>query len=265
MNSVSTTTLIIATYNWPEALYCCLSTVAKQKVLPTEVIIADDGSDYQTREVIIAFQKSLPVSVVHVWQEDQGFRKSQILNKAVEQSLSEYIIQIDGDVLLHPSFIKDHISAAEKNAFVRGTRARLSPEKTQYILRTNDINLKFYSKGVYNRFNALHLPALAFAGQRKEMNSRSVRGSNLAYWKKDFEHVNGYNNELSGWGHEDEELATRFINGNIIKKIVKLRAIQYHLDHLELPRSNEPEHRQIIQQMKEAKIIKCANGYENVH
>lgn len=264
MDSAPATSLIIATYNWAEALHCSLLSVIRQKTLPTEVVIADDGSNDRTKEVIRKMQDIFPVPIIHVWHEDRGFRKSQILNKAVGQCSGSYVIQVDGDVLLHASFVQDHLAAAEQGAFIRGTRARLTPAKTDELLRRAGTNVSFFSKGVYNRFNALRLPILQSLGQRREMNCRSVRGSNLAYWKDDFLRVNGYNNDLSGWGHEDEELAARFINNNIIKKIVKLGAVQYHLHHDELPRSNELFHRQIIQHTLLTKVKKCLNGYENL-
>lgn len=265
MNPVLSTSLIIATYNWAEALRCCLLSVARQKILPTEVIIADDGSDDRTRAVINEFQKEFPVPIIHVWHEDEGFRKTKILNKAIMQSVGKYLIQVDGDVLLHPFFIKDHIAAAEPDTFVRGSRARITEVRTAEVLESRDVSLGFYSQGVYHRLNALRLPVFRSLGQRKEMASRSVRGSNLAFWKADFLKINGYNNELNGWGHEDEELAARFINNNIIKKIVKMSAVQYHLHHEELPRLNESHHSQIIKNTLVTKAKICLNGYENLY
>ncbi|MCF0055939.1 glycosyltransferase family 2 protein [Dyadobacter sp. CY356] len=265
MISVPATSLIIATYNWAEALHCCLLSVARQKILPTEVIIADDGSDVRTQVVISKAQENFPVPIIHVWHEDQGFRKTMILNKAIARSSGDYLIQIDGDVLLHPSFIKDHLAAAEAGTFVRGSRARLTASQTATMLKNRRTAVGFYSTGVYNRLNAVRLPVLRSLGQRKEMASRNVRGSNLAFWKEDFLRVNGYNNALCGWGHEDEELAARFINNNIIKKIVKLSAVQFHFHHQDLSRSNEGYHSQIIQNTLATKAKICLNGYENLY
>lgn len=262
MSTASATSLVIATYNWPEALRQNLLSVARQTVMPAEVIVADDGSDNRTAAVIAEMKTRIPVPLVHVWQEDVGFRKSLILNKSIGQSVGKYVIQVDGDVLLHRCFVADHIAAAESGAFVRGTRARLTPSRTNALLGEPTANLHWYSAGVYNRFNALRLPVFQSVGSRKEMSSQSVRGSNLAFWKSDFLDVNGYNNALSGWGHEDEELAARLINKGIVKKIVKLSAIQYHLHHNELPRNNESYHRTIIQNTLQSNLTQCLDGYE---
>lgn len=253
--------LIISTYNWPEALELCLKSIQLQKVLPAEVIIADDGSGESTRRLIEQYQQKFPVALRHVWHEDQGFRKTIILNKAIQTARGNYIVQIDGDVLLEPHFIGDHCDSAEPSTFVRGTRALLSPEKTSLVLRSKSPNVSLWSSGIHNRNNALRIAWLKGMGSRKEMSSRSVRGSNLAFWKADFIKVNGYNNELLGWGHEDEELAARFINNGIIKKIVKLCAIQYHLYHAEQSRENEPWQNNMVQRTVKEKIMRCKNGY----
>lgn len=265
MELVPITSLIIATYNWAEALHCCLLSVSRQKLMPAEIIIADDGSDSRTLEVIALMQKIIRVPIVHVWHEDLGFRKTQILNKAIHRSIGQYLIQIDGDVLLDTFFVKDHLAAAETGTFIRGSRARLTAKKTAVLLKNPDTNIRFYSKGVYHRINAVRLPFLQELGRRKEMKSHNVRGSNMSFWKNDFIRINGYNNDLSGWGHEDQELATRFINNSIEKKIVKLSAVQFHLHHADLPQPNESYHSQVIEDTVLKNIKLCRNGYEIVH
>ncbi len=255
------TSLIVATYNWPGALNRCLQSVAKQKVLPDEVVIADDGSGEETRLLIERVKLDFPVPIIHVWQEDRGFRKSEVLNKAARACSGQYVIQIDGDVILHRHFVSDHHQAAEENTFIRGSRARLTSPKTEEVLNNPEKHLHFLSRGLLNKLNAIHLPQLRFLAHRKKMCSRSVRGSNLAFWKKDFVLANGYNNELQGWGHEDEELAARFINNSIIKKIVKLSAIQFHLHHRELEKDKETFHNDILREVILNKIKTCPNGF----
>ena len=56
--------LIITTYNWPESLILVLMSVENQIIVPEEVVIADDGSTVETKEVIAKFQKEDRKSVV---------------------------------------------------------------------------------------------------------------------------------------------------------------------------------------------------------
>ena len=71
--------LIISTYNWPEALEIVLISAKRQTILPKEILIADDGSKNETSILIEKFKKKLSVPIIHVWHEDKGFRKSEIL------------------------------------------------------------------------------------------------------------------------------------------------------------------------------------------
>lgn len=255
-------TLIVSTYNWPEALHLCLLSIKEQTLLPSEVIIADDGSASETRQIIDEIKKKFPVPILHLWHEDLGFRKTIILNKAVKQSSNSYIVQIDGDVILEKHFLADHVTLREPHVFVRGTRAHIEKARIPEIFRSSQIHFNFLSKGIINRFNGIRLPLFSFLLEKKSYNSTSVRGSNLAYWKSDFIQVNGYNNDLTGWGHEDEELAARFVNNNIQKKVIKLKAVQFHLSHGQLSRNNEPRHAEEVKTTVQLKLKYCINGYE---
>jgi glycosyltransferase involved in cell wall biosynthesis len=266
-NPVQEISLLISTYNWPAALELLLLSSVRQSQLPAEILIADDGSGEETRELIRSYLPLFSIPVKHIWQADNGFRKTIILNKAIKASSGEYIIQVDGDVILDTDFIRDHWRVAEQKAFVRGTRAHLTPAMTIQAIESKRINYQFYSRGVKHRNNAARAAIFSKMGLgiSRKMSSHSVRGSNLAFWKKDFILVNGYNNDLCGWGHEDEELAARFINNGIIKKKVKLAAIQYHLYHYPVASAKEePQHRQLINRVIEEKITKCDNGFDQV-
>ncbi|HXH99710.1 MAG TPA: glycosyltransferase family 2 protein [Sphingobacteriaceae bacterium] len=262
MNNI-TSTLIISTYNWPAALDICLYSVQNQAVLPGEIIIADDGSGDETKSVIEKHQDLFKIPIKHIWHEDKGFRKSVILNKALIKSTNQYIIQIDGDVILDKNFVSDHLANAEHNTFIRGTRAMLSEHKTKKVIIERNITLSPFESGVGNWNNALRIPVLQWLGTRKEKSSRSVRGSNLSYWKDDFIRVNGYNNDLIGWGHEDEELAARFINNGNVKKIIKLSAVQYHLYHQGSSKNNEIDHALEVNRVINEGIKICKNGYSS--
>ena len=104
--------LVISTYNWEEALNLVLKSAKEQSHQATEIIIADDGSNYKTKDIIKSFSKDL--NLTHVWHKDNGFNKSEILNKAIIKVKNKYIIQIDGDIILHKDFIKDHVKSAKK-------------------------------------------------------------------------------------------------------------------------------------------------------
>lgn len=256
--------LLISTYNWPEALDLCLKSVMRQAVFPKEILIADDGSGAQTRQLIERYQEMGRVNIKHIWHQDQGFRLAEIRNKAIAQAQTNYIIQIDGDIILDKHFVQDHLVVAEKNCFVRGTRGHIEESSVRELLETQRIHLTAFSKGIKHRFNTLRIPALSWLLTKKERKGGNVKGCNLAYWKDDFIRVNGYNNELQGWGHEDEEFTTRMANAGILRKKVKLRCVQFHIFHPLASRAQENQHEQAITALSRSGRSTCSNGFAEV-
>jgi len=138
-------TLIITTYNWPESLLLVFKSIQCQTILPDEVIIADDGSTIETKELINNFKKDSNFNIIHSWQEDVGFRASRSRNKAIYNSSGDYIVLIDGDSILHPQFIKDHIDRSEPGYFTQGSRVLLSERGTKKTLDKKNIIFSFNS------------------------------------------------------------------------------------------------------------------------
>ena len=109
--------LIVTTYNWPAALDVTLASVALQTRMPSEVIVADDGSGPETENVVRGWTVRMPCPVHHVWQEDTGFRLARSRNRAIAHATGEYIVLIDGDMVLHPKFVTDRLAGRPEQSF----------------------------------------------------------------------------------------------------------------------------------------------------
>jgi len=262
MHPLPTTSLIIATYNWPAALELSLLSVIKQAILPDEVVIADDGSKDETRQLIEYFKNKMPVPVKHIWQPDEGFRLGMIRNKAMAAASGDYLIQVDGDLVLHPLFIKDHRRAARPGHFIGGSRVLLSEALSGEVLQKKQLRFRLFQKGFRNRANALHIPAIARMAEffKKEKGLFNLRGCNMSFWKKDILAVNGYNEMISGWGREDTEIVIRLYNKGLKRVYFKLQGIEYHLYHKEFERNSLPQNDAVVQLAVEKKLSWCENG-----
>lgn len=257
--ALGTCSLLVSTYNWPEALELVLTSIVQQTIIPTEVVIADDGSKPQTAEVINAFKNKL--NIKHVWHEDKGFRKTLIMNNAIKEVSHDYIIQIDGDMLLHPNFVEDHLHFAKENFFIKGSRAMLPSNFTQQVLRKKELNFSLMRSVVKSKINATRLPKLAFLFFGSKTRTNNLRGCNFAFWKKDFIAVNGYNNNLTGWGHEDIELAARLVNNGVYRRQLKMAATCFHLYHHLNERNNESQNLSVYYDTIREKTKTIPNGY----
>lgn len=194
--------LMISTYNWKEALSLCLYSAFAQTVKPCEILIADDGSRDDTKQLIDKMRTKTDIPIVHVWHEDKGFRLSAIRNRSIERAKGDYIIQIDGDILLDKHFIADHLELAEKGYFVCGSRVLLGRMATARLLRGVETHPALFKQDLSFLLNAFrsHTLRLYLANRYAKNSMLRIRGCNMAFWKEDLLRVNGYNESLEMWG-----------------------------------------------------------------
>ena len=129
--------LIVSTYNWPEALNLCLKSIMIQTRMPDEVIIADDGSKDETKTLIEHMQKDFPCKLKHAWIPDEGFRLALSRNNAIRTYCTgDYVIFIDQDIILDKKFVEDHERLATEGCFVIGGRTKLSSLLSKKLLKS---------------------------------------------------------------------------------------------------------------------------------
>lgn len=260
--------LVISTYNNPRSLRLCLDAVTRQQVMPTSICFADDGSRADTKAVIDGF--AVPgVTVRHVWHEDTGFRKCEILNKAVATSMAEYLIFIDGDLVIHPGFLKRHLDMAQPGQFQCGSAIRLSKAMTDRILSREQIVLDgkgrpegWVPRGLSEWLKAMPLPAGIMGWlDRVSPVKCSWAGGNASTFRAHILAVNGFDTRMA-YGGEDKEFGARLTNAGIKGRHLRYTAPAYHLEHsrgymdAEMKRRN----REIIEATRATGKVRTENG-----
>jgi len=254
--------LITPTYNWPEALELLLISIKNQSLLPNEVIIADDGSKEDTTRLIKKMQQDFPVPLYHIWHEDIKNRKPAIMNKAIASAKYEYIVEIDGDIIMHKDFVKDHLAMAEKEVFLYGSRVNIQENHLEKLFKNKQIAFSFFSKGIKKRGRTLRIPFLANRFKKEDKRSSKLRGCNMSFWREDFIKVNGFNEALTGWGIDDSEMIQRLINIGIKGKRLKFRGIVYHIYHYEQDKSHIHLNEKIENETTNNKITYIEKGVD---
>jgi len=256
------TSLIITTYNWKEALKLTLESVVKQTILPDEVIIADDGSLDDTKDMIEELKKSSDFPIIHSWQEDKGFRAAKSRNLAIAKSKYNYLIFVDGDIILHRKFIEDHILFAKKGLFLQGSRVLLNSASSEKIINEKAfIRPNIFSRKFKNKINYFYSPFVAkFFFNTKTNSHNGIRSCNFSIYKEDLIRVNGFNEDFIGWGREDSEFVERLYNSGVQRRNLKFRAVQYHLFHKEGKTSNKND--SILENAIKKKLTWCENGID---
>ncbi|APC97391.1 glycosyltransferase family 2 protein [Francisella frigiditurris] len=260
-NKNITISLVITTYNSPQYLKKVLESVLYQTLPPMEIIIADDGSTDDTKKVIEEFAKQTKIPVIHSWQEDKGFRAAKSRNEAFIKATGEYLIYIDGDIILSKNFIKDHKILSERNTVLYGRRVFLTKKLTDLILFSKKrIKINLFTNGIKNRLKVIRSIFLAKKISKSVRNSRGFQTCNFSFFRNDFININGFNEDFEGWGLEDTELCERFLNSNIKLKKVRFSIINYHLWHKENSRDALQRNKNILNNTIKNKTKRCCNG-----
>lgn len=264
--SLHSCALVITTYNWPTALNLVLQSVADQHVIPNQILIADDGSGEDTLQLVEKWKKKLP-QIIHCWQEDIGFRAARSRNNAIARSVADYIIIIDGDMVLEPHFIYDHLKFSKQGSFVQGRRAILRPEPTEKLLKQScwKWNFQQLKDDVRASHKLKRFPFLTKLLGYKQNNAVHVRSCNMAFWRKDLIAVNGFDSNFVGWGREDSDIGWRLINSGLSKRHLRYSGVALHLYHKEVSRESLPENEiRRKRAMTDKSYVYCENGLEQI-
>lgn len=262
--------VIVTTYNRPDALRAVLAGLFAQTDRGFEVLVADDGSRDDTRQLVEALAAGAPIPVRHVWQEDRGFRAAAARNRAAAAATGEYLIFLDGDCIPRPDWIAQHRRLAERGWMVAGNRILLAERFTQHVLECGE-PVHGYSLGqwrIAQRAGQINrtLPLRSLAlGPLRKLGARRwqrVRTCNLGVWAADFGAVNGFDEQFEGWGFEDSDLAVRLLNHGVRRKEGAFATGVLHLWHREHDRRFEASNRALLAQRIASGQTRASRGLD---
>jgi len=253
-----TLSMIISTYQRPLALAKVLAGVAQQTRPADEVLIADDGSDNATREVLQNWGPGLKSQLKHVWQSHEGFRKAIVLNKAVNLAKGDYLVFLDGDCVPERHFLADHEELIERGFWVQGRRCFVKePFVDQFEAGVTVIWRWLLSGRISGGFKAFRFPR---AVVRRDQCQKGIIGCNMGLWREDLLAINGFDESYIGWGREDSDLGSRLYHLGRSRKLIYGRAIVYHLNHPPLPRDRFEENDARLAETLRSRKIRCEHG-----
>jgi glycosyltransferase involved in cell wall biosynthesis len=271
--------VIVPTYNRPGALKLCLTSLAGQSMVPSEVLIADDGSSSDTRDAVQEMQGSLHYffPIKHVWQEDIGFRKPRILNETVRQATGDYLVFIDGDCMAHRHFIRAHVEHSDPAAILGGKRVEIGRTLTERLIKEGAVLNSFSPRLIMDSLAGnsrkveesiqIKNPLLRRLMHRDQITDDGIWGCNFSLYKDLFMEINGCDEDFLDGSLEDNDLGIRVLNLGKQVRSVRGLAIVLHLWH---PSSWSFEgdkykyNNLIIKRRIELKERSCKNGIKKL-
>lgn len=231
--------VVFTTYNQPQWLEKVLWGYEAQTYHNFEVIVADDGSGPETRLLLESMAPQLSFPIKHVWHEDTGFRKCDILNKAILAVETDYVIFSDGDCIPRNDFVEVHYKQRRRGRYLSNGYYKLDMCLSQLITKDDILSgrcfeLKWLLKnGLHRTFrnnkftrNQVRQTLLNMFTSAKA----SWNGHGSSAWLDDILRVNGFDMRMK-YGGQDREFGERLINMGVHGKQIRYSTVVLHLEH----------------------------------
>lgn len=272
MQQATKISVVITTYNRPDALEAVVKACFSQTDKNFEIIIADDGSAANTKDCIDRLRAASPVPILHVWQPDEGFRAAMARNRATLASSGDYVVFLDGDCIPQRDFIARHRALSRRGYLVSGSRILLSGGFTGRVLSgAVDLQhwglgakLKARAAGDINKVLQLMVRWPDAGRESKRFTWRRIKSCNLGVWRSDLDMVNGFDQSFQGWGHEDSDLVVRLFNAGVMRKDGAFATEVFHLWHKEAQRDQESSNRKLVLERAANHTTQAAQGLKDL-
>jgi validoxylamine A glucosyltransferase len=228
INGAPELSVIVPTYNRSDLLSYTLRSLAEQTLEPDkfEVVIVDDGSTDQTREVVRSFEPKLRVTYVFLERNarevaELGPCVSRVRNRGASAATAPLLVFIDSGVVASSEFLKAHLSAhlAPRDTnkrmiigYIFGTQKIVPFPGLEELLRTR--KPEDISKAIGN--DPLGLDSRHRDFSKPEHEVRDMAGTWALGWSLNFslprsvfKEVSGFDEDFRGWGCEDLEFTFR--------------------------------------------------------
>jgi len=263
-NKPAAIAVIVSTYKSPQLLRKTLAAYARQSDTNFSIYIADDGSGAEIKQVIDAFCEQCSIPIKHLWHADNGYRRAEIINRAIAAVQEPYILLTDADCVPLPDMVATHRAVAEQGIFIRGSRILLSEHITRQICQQDewDVGLSAWTwitwriQGHINRLFPLLMPVGTSSPNQK---LPGIRGCHFAFWKDDMLNINGFDSSYQGWGREDSDVAARLFHAGIQRKDLRGMPL-LHLWHPEASRKQLAKNDELLQACLDEKRIRACKG-----
>ncbi|WP_426192772.1 glycosyltransferase family 2 protein [Massilia sp. DWR3-1-1] len=263
--------LIITTYNRPDALAAVVDACFTQSDRNFEIIIADDGSGEATGATVATLAARAPLPLRHLWQSDQGFRLAMARNRGIASAAGDYLIMLDGDCVPQQDFIARHRALAQPGFMVTGSRILVDQATTAQVLSGQLVLqalglaqlLRLRRSGAINKAAQLLIKLPDVGRARRRFSYRRIKGCNMAMWRADLEQVNGFDESFKGWGHEDADIVLRLFNAGILRKDGAFATEVFHLWHREAQRDFAASNKTLVLERQRNGTTQAALGLKN--
>jgi glycosyltransferase involved in cell wall biosynthesis len=202
-----------------------------------EIVVADDGSQDETEDVVRQFRATCRFNVLFTTHEHNGFQLTRTRNDGVRASSAPYLIFLDGDCLAPAHHVAQHLAHRQDRTAMCGFCYYLERDTSAGIdeaaIERGQLE-QWVTARHRRRLTRMDWKARFYALMRHP-NRPKLYGGDFGIWRRDFEAVNGFNEEFTDWGCEDDEFAVRLRRVGIRIRSILRWTRTFHLWHPPVP------------------------------
>jgi len=261
--------VLVSTYQRPDHLRRCLLSIALQQGVEGrfELVVTDDGSSDETHELVRRFAREVEFPVSLTSHPHDGFQLARCRNEGVAASSAPYLLFVDGDCLLPPNHLREHLALRRPGCVNGSDYLRLGPRTSARIDDAAVRRLVYRRRSSPKQWERLFMDHIRMETHRLWGWPRHPRlvGNNIALWRRDLERINGFDQKFRHWGWEDDDLSLRLRQAGLKLRSVRHRTRLYHLWHEQDP--TIPQHKEASPNFGYARrrpfrLTRCCNGLQ---
>jgi len=258
--------LIVTTYQRPVSLKRVLTSIACQETcrLRMELVVADDGSTDATPQTVREFSRSVDFPVRFTTHPHTVFHLARCRNEGAAASTAPYLIFLDGDCVIPPDHLAQHLEHRKRGVVMAGYCYHMSQQASEQItdedIRTGEY-LRWVSRSERRKVDKMDRKA-RFYNWIRHPTKPKLFGGNIGIWREDFEHVNGFDENFQGWGCEDDDLRLRLRRAGLRIESILRWTRTCHLWHPKDPTAPEKwrEGANVAYFQRKIRFTRCRNG-----
>jgi GT2 family glycosyltransferase len=260
--------VIVTTFKMPWHLRRVLESIACQRTSRRlEVVVADDGSTDETAEVVAQFAAKAAFPVTFVTHPHAGFHAARCRNEGARHSTASHLLFCDGDCLLPPEHIDQHLALWRPGCVTCGYCVRFDQSTSHEITLDTVQSGEFVRHAVpeeRSKLRAMHAKCV-FYSLIGHATKPSFRSGDFLLARADFERVNGFDERFCGWGCEDDDFGRRLRTANVRLVSALHRTCVYHLWHP--PATTRPQQWKqgpnVAYLQRPIRLTRCLQGLES--